>query len=98
MRCYKVDRLEKLYDLILQKKKLEEEIKEIHESMLEEIKEIQCKNIKFEDEHIQVSYVPASSYKTLDTSKLKSDAIYKDLLEQYPKTVDRKAYLKVKIK
>ena len=98
MRCYKVDRLEKLYDLTLQKKKLEEEIKDIQESMLEEIKEIQCKNIKFEDEHIQVVYVPPSSYKTLDTSKLKLDKDYKDLLERYPKTVDRKAYLKVKIK
>lgn len=93
-----MDRLEKLYDLTLQKKKLEEEIKEIQESMLEEIKEIQCKNIKFEDEHIQVVYVPPSSYKTLDTSKLKLDKNYKNLLEQYPKTVNRKAYLKVKIK
>lgn len=93
-----MDRLEKLYQLIAQKKKLEEEIKEIQESMLEEIKEIECKNIKFENEHIQVSYVPASSYTTLDTTKLKSNELYKDLIEQYPKIVNRKAYLKVKMK
>lgn len=87
--------LEKLYELTIKKKEIEAELKEINEKILNDVD-----NFDLEDEKIKVSIVPATSYKTLDMTKVKNKEpeLYKELLDVYPKEVIRKAYLKVKIK
>lgn len=86
--------LERLYELTLKKKEIEAELKAINEEILN------GDNLKLEDDHIKVSIIPESSYKTLDMTKVKNKEpeLYKELLDVYPKEVSRKAYVKVKIK
>ena len=84
--------LERLYQLTIKKK--EAELKAINEEILN------GDNLELEDDHIKVSIIPESSYKTLDMTKVKNKEpeLYKELLDVYPKEVSRKAYVKVKIK
>lgn len=86
--------LERLYELTIKKKEIEAEIKAINEEILN------GDNMELEDEHIKVSIIPESSYKTLDMTKVKNKEpeLYNELLDVYPKEVSRKAYVKVKIK
>lgn len=86
--------LERLYELTLKKKEIEAELKAINEEILN------GDNLELEDDHIKVSIIPESSYKTLDMTKVKNKEpeLYKELLDVYPKEVSRKAYVKVKIK
>lgn len=86
--------LERLYELTIKKKEIEAEIKAINEEILN------SDDIDLENDHIKVSIIPESSYKTLDMNKVKNKEpeLYKELLDVYPKEVSRKAYVKVKIK
>lgn len=86
--------LERLYELTIKKKEIEAEIKAINEEILN------GDNLELEDDHIKVSIIPESSYKTLDMNKVKNKEpdLYRELLDVYPKEVSRKAYVKVKIK
>lgn len=92
--------LKRLYELTIKKKEIEEEIKKINQELLNKIGSQKIDNFNLEDEHIKVSYIPTSSYKTLDMTKVKNKEpeLYKELLDVYPKEVSRKSYLKVKIK
>lgn len=86
--------LELLYELTMKKKAIEAQLKAINEEILND------DNLELEDDHIKVSIIPESSYKTLDMTKVKNKEpeLYKELLDVYPKEVSRKAYVKVKIK
>lgn len=86
--------LERLYKLTLKKKEIEAEIKAINEEILN------SDDINLENDHIKVSIIPESSYKTLDMNKVKNKEpdLYKELLDVYSKEVSRTAYVKVKIK
>lgn len=85
--------LQKLYTLTLKKQEIEAELKAINEEILNNVD-----NINLEDEHIKVSIIPESSYKTLDITKVKNKEpdLYNELLDVYPKEVSRKAYVKGK--
>lgn len=87
--------LELLYELTLKKKAIEAQLKAINEEILNN-----ADNLELEDDHIKVSIIPESSYKTLDMTKVKNKEpeLYNELLDVYPKEVSRKAYVKVKIK
>lgn len=87
--------LELLYELTMKKKAIEAQLKAINEEILNNVD-----NMELEDDHIKVSIIPESSYKTLDMNKVKTKEpeLYKELLDVYPKEVSRKAYVKVKIK
>lgn len=87
--------LELLYELTMKKKSIEAQLKAINEEILNNVD-----NLELEDDHIKVSIIPESSYKTLDMTKVKNKEpeLYKELLDVYPKEVSRKAYVKVKIK
>lgn len=91
-----MDKLNRIYELTLKKKEIEEELKRLQESIIfsEEI------NSNLENEKIKLTLVPSTSYQTLDTKKIeeKEPELFKDLTEMYSKTISRKAYLKVKIK
>ncbi|MDU2116208.1 MAG: hypothetical protein E7E84_07685 [Peptoniphilus lacydonensis] len=86
--------LERLYKLTLKKKEIEAEIKAINEEILN------SDDINLENDHIKVSIIPESSYKTLDMNKVKNKEpdLYKELLDVYSKEVSSTAYVKVKIK
>ena len=87
--------LELLYELTMKKKAIEAQLKAINEEILNNVD-----NMELEDDHIKVSIIPESSYKTLDMNKVKTKEpeLYKEPLDVYPKEVSRKAYVKVKIK
>lgn len=95
-----MEELEKLYELTIKKKEIEEEIKTLNESILNEIHDVKCLNVNLENENIKISYIPESEYTSLDLTKVKNKEpdLYNELLDVYPKTVKRKEYLKVKIK
>lgn len=87
--------LDKLYELELKKKEIEKEIKNIQQEILDTSIEKTLEN-----DHIKVTIIPASSYETIDMKQVKEKEpnLYKELEEVYSKTVNRKEYVKVKLK
>lgn len=87
-----------LRDLKKQKEELERQ-EEVAKGMLEEAME--QNGIKsFKNEYITISYVEASSTTTVDLKKLqeKEPECYEGLIADYPKVMNKKAYVKFTVK
>lgn len=89
---------QKLAELNRQKKALEDAEKEVKAAIETSMEEYGVQSIK--NDYITISYVEASSSTTVDLAALKKSepALYADLLADYPKTTERKAYVKFNVK
>lgn len=87
--------LNKMYDLQIKKKEIENQIKELQDKILK-----LCDDVVLENELIKITIIPATSYQTIDMKKVKEKepSLYKELEDIYSKTVNRKSYVKATIK
>lgn len=87
-----------LRDLKKEKEELERQ-EEVAKGMLAEGME-QYGIKSFKNEYITISYVEASSSTTVDLKEMekKEPELYKELLADYPKVTNKKAYVKFTVK
>ncbi len=81
-----------------QEKELGEKLKQVKEELE---KAMDAHNIKsIDNEFLKITRVAASSSTSIDTKKLqeKEPKLYGELLEDYPKVTNKKAYLTFKVK
>ncbi len=86
--------VEMLKNLKKQKKEVEDKIKEIESQLIEYLNSKEIKKVKVGNN--VVSVVKGGEYETLDTTSLKKDPIYEELLKKYKKTYFRKDSLRIK--
>lgn len=86
--------IQKIFDLMLTKKQLEEEEKQLKEKLKEAMEFYGVK--KFESDYLTITYVAETTTTTIDTSKLKKK--YPDIAEECSRTSRKSAYVKVSIK
>lgn len=86
--------IQKISDLMLTKKQLEEEEKQLKEKLKEAMEFYGVK--KFESDYLTITYVAETTTTTIDTSKLKKK--YPDIAEECSRTSRKSAYVKVSIK
>lgn len=86
--------IQKISDLMLTKKQLEEEEKQLKEKLKEAMEFYGVK--KFESDHLTITYVAETITTTIDTNKLKKK--YPDIAEECSRTSKKSAYVKITIK
>ncbi len=86
--------VEEILKLEAEAKKLSEAVKEKKEALKKYLQEKGLNKIKA-GEHI-VTVTKESSYVTLDTSALKKDPIYEELIKKYPKEIKRASSIRIK--
>ena len=86
--------VEEILRLEAEAKKLAEAVKEKKEALKKYLQEKGLSKAKA-GEHI-VTVTKASSYVTLDTSALKKDPIYEELIKKYPKEIKKTSSIKIK--
>lgn len=89
---------QKLSEITKTKKDLELQEKNIKETLEKAMNEFSIKSI--DNEYIKITRVNASSSTSIDLKALQSEEpkLYGELLEDYPKVTNRKAYLTFKVK
>lgn len=86
--------IQKISDLVLTKKQLDEEEKKLKEKLKEAMEFYGVK--KFESDHLTITYVAETTTTTIDTSKLKKK--YPDIAEECSRETKKSAYVRVSIK
>lgn len=86
--------LQSIANLVIQKKKLEEEEKQFKEKLQKAMEDYGIK--KFESDVLNITYVAATTSTSVDSAKLKKK--YPDIAEECSKTSNKSAYVKVVIK
>jgi predicted phage-related endonuclease len=86
--------IQKISDLMLTKKQLEEEEKQLKEKLKEAMEFYGVK--KFESDHLTITYVAETITTTIDTNKLKKK--YPDIAEECSRETKKSAYVRVSIK
>lgn len=86
--------LQSIANLVIQKKKLEEEEKQFKEKLQKAMEDYGIK--KFESDVLNITYVAATTSTTIDSPKLKKK--YPDIAEECSKVSNKSAYVKVVIK
>lgn len=87
-----------LSELTKEKKRLENEEKEIKKYLEEKMEEFNIKS--FDNEYIKITRVEASESTSIDLKVLadKEPSLYLDLIEDYPKISKRSAYVRFNVK
>ncbi len=87
-----------LANLTSQKKTLEDQEKQVKEQLEKLMDEYDIKSI--DNEFLKITRVAASSSISIDLKELekKEPDLHKELLEDYPKVTNKKAYLTFKVK
>jgi predicted phage-related endonuclease len=86
--------IQKITTLIQMKKQLDEQEKELKQKLVEAM---ETYNIKiFENDQIKMTYVAPTTRSTIDSTRLKKD--HPDLAEQYSKTSNVSASVRVTVK
>jgi hypothetical protein len=88
------DVLRAITDITVQKKKLEEQEKLMKKKLQEAMEQHGIKS--FENEHVKFVYVAPTTRTTIDSTKLKKD--HPELAEQYSKTSDVSASVRITVK
>jgi hypothetical protein len=88
------DVLRAITDITVQKKKLEEQEKLMKKKLQEAMEQHGIKS--FENEHVKFVYVAPTTRTTIDSAKLKKD--HPELAEQYSKTSDVSASVRITVK
>lgn len=86
--------LQSIADIVVQKKQLEEQEKQIKEKLQKAMEDYGIK--KFESDVLNITYVAATTSTTIDSPKLKKK--YPDIAEECSKVSNKSAYVKVVIK
>lgn len=86
--------LQSIANLVIQKKKLEEEEKQFKEKLQKAMEDYGIK--KFESDVLNITYVAATTSTSVDSAKLKKK--YPDIAEECSKVSNKSAYVKVVIK
>lgn len=86
--------IQKISDLVLTKKQLDEEEKKLKEKLKEAMEFYGVK--KFENDHLTITYVAETTTTTIDTSKLKKK--YPEIAEECSRTSKKSAYVKITVK
>lgn len=86
--------IQKIFDLMLTKKQLEEEEKQLKEKLKEAMEFYGVK--KFESDHLTITYVAETITTTIDTSKLKKK--YPEIVKECSRETKKSAYVRVSIK
>lgn len=86
--------IQKITDLIQQKKELEDQEKKLTAELLKAMEAFGVKS--FESDLIKMTYVAPSTRSGLDSAKLKKD--HPDIVAQYTKVSDVAAFVKVELK
>jgi len=86
--------LKEIANIVVQKKQLEDQEKELKEKLQEAMEKHGVK--KFESDVLNITYVAASTSTSIDSPKLKKK--YPDIAAECSKTSNRKAYVKVSVK
>lgn len=81
-------------DLTLQKKQIEDQEKEMRVQLMAAMEKYGVKS--FENEDVKFTYVAATTKTTIDSAKLKKEK--PDIAEQYSKTSNVSAFVKVTVK
>ena len=86
--------IQKISDLVLTKKQLEEEEKQLKEKL--KVAMEKCNIKKFESDILNITYVEETTSKRIDSGKLKKK--YPDIAEECSRTSKKSAYVKITIK
>ena len=86
--------IQKITNLIQMKKALDEQEKELKQKLVEAMEAYGVKS--FENDQIKMTYVAPTTRSTLDSAKLKKD--HPDIVEQYSKTSNVSASVRVTVK
>lgn len=88
------DTIEKITTLIRMKKELDEQEKQLKEKLVEAMEAYDVKS--FENDQIKMTYVAPTTRSTIDSTRLKKD--HPDIVEQYSKTSNVSASVRVTVK
>lgn len=88
------DTIKKITTLVLMKKQLDEQEKQLKQKLVEAMEMYGVKS--FENDQIKVTYVAPTSKTSIDSAKLKKD--HPDIVAQYSKTSAVSSYVKVAVK
>lgn len=86
--------IQKITTLIRLKKEMDEQEKQLKQKLVEAMEAYGIKS--FENDQIKMTYVAPTTRNTLDSAKLKKD--HPDIVEQYTKTSDVSASVRVTVK
>ena len=88
----------RLHDFKKQQELMKKQEEDLKAELLKSMEEYGIKS--FKNEYITISYVEGSTSVSIDLKTLekKEPELYKDLLEDYPKVTNRKAYVKFVVK
>jgi len=92
--------LKKYKDLVATMDMMKAKEKELKEFLKDEMDRCGIASFKSKDGSITITNVAPTAYTTLDTSRLKTEDFdtWEDLVEKYPKFVEKSGYVKVKVK
>lgn len=93
-----LEMFEHLAEITRQKRRLEEMEARVKSNLEEAMNTYNIKTI--DNEYVRITRVEGSTSKTIDLKKLeeKEYNLYRELLEDYPKTTTKKSYLMFKVK
>lgn len=89
---------QQLSEITKSKKQLEEQEKKVKEELEKAMDEHNIKSI--DNQFIKITRVAASSSTSVDLKALENEEpdLYRELIEDYPKVINRKAYIKFTVK
>lgn len=88
------DTIQKITNLIQMKKQIDEQEKELKQKLVEAMEAYGIKS--FENDQIKMTYVAPTTRSTIDSTRLKKD--HPDIVEQYSKTSNVSASVRVTVK
>lgn len=88
------DTIKQITNLIQMKKELDEQEKQLKQKLVEAMEKYNVKS--FENDQIKVTYVAPTTRSTIDSTRLKKD--HPDIVEQYSKTSNVSASVRVAVK
>lgn len=88
------DTIQKITTILQMKKDLDEQEKQLKQKLVEAMEKYEVKS--FENDYIKMTYVAPTTRSTIDSTRLKKD--HPDIVEQYSKTSNVSASVRVSVK